>query len=210
MLIDKIKKEYLKYFELREDNMLDICRINTRLLDTNNFLKIRIYLERLERRVIGSSSFEGRVDANDSFVEMARDYVSVTKNSVLSFLVREWNKEEGYIYLPLFLLHYCFPALKDFLTKWKQTQTDSPEFEELMNSRIYISISHIDDLPNFDKNILNFSDKNHIAPAEAEVKLKGESFWTKYFDKVSEKITSQTRLFLDSTGDTYYYDYQKK
>lgn len=207
MLIDKIKEEYLKYFELREDNMLDIVRINTRLLDTDNFLRIRLYLERLERRIIGSSSFEGRVD--DSFAEMARDYVSVTKNSVLSFLVREWNKEEGYLYLPLFLLHYSFPALKDFLTKWKQTQTDSPEFEEkLMNSRIYISISHMDDLPNFDKNILNYSDKNHIAPAEAEVKLKGDSFWTRYFDKVSEKITPQTRWFLDSTGDTHYYDYQ--
>lgn len=106
MLIDKIKEDYLNYFELREDNMLDICRINTRLLDTNNFLKIRFYLERLDR-IIGSSSFEGKVDVNDSFVEMARDYILAIKNSVLSFLVREWNKEEGYFYLPLFLLHYC-------------------------------------------------------------------------------------------------------
>ena len=211
MLIDKIKEEYLKYFELREDNMLDICRINTRLMDTNDFLKIRLFLEKLKRRdIIGSFSSEGRAESN--YVEISRDYVSAVRDSILSSLVSEWVKDKDgyiYIYLPLFLLHYSLPDLKDFLTKWEQTPTDSPEFEKLMNSSIYLSISHMDDLPNFNKNILNFSDKNHTAPAEAEVKQEDEPFCTKYLDEVCEKITPDTRrLFIDNTGNTYYYDYQ--
>ena len=208
MLIDKIKEDYLNYLELREDNMLDIVRIDTNSLDANDFLKIKLYLEKLERVIIKNPpSFDGKVN-NDSMVEISRDYVMAVRDSLLSFMVKEWTKE-GYIYLPLFLLHYSFPALKDFLTKWKQTRTDSPEFETLMNSSIYISISHMDDLPNFDKSILNFSDKNHIAPEGVLGELKGESYRTRFLDEVSKKITPETRrMFLDSTGDTYYYDYQ--
>jgi hypothetical protein len=208
MLIDKIKEDYLHYFELREDNMLDIVRIKTNSLDANDFLKIRLYLEKLEGVIIKNPpSFDGKANS-DIMVEISRDYVTAVRDSILSFLVKEWAKE-GYIYLPLFLLHYSFPAIKDFLTKWKQTQTDSPEFETLMNSSIYNSISHMDDLPNFDKNILNFSDKNHIAPEGVLDKPKEEPFCTKYLDEVCEKITPDTRrLFIDSTGNTYYYDYQ--
>ena len=206
MLIDKIKEDYLNYFELREDNMLDIVRVNTVLLDDDS-LKIKLYLEKIERVIIKNPpSFEGRIKNN--IVEMSRDYVTAVRDSILSFLVRDWTKE-GYIYLPLFLLHYSFPALKDFLTKWKQTRTDSPEFETLMNSSIYTSISHMDDLPNFDKNILNFSDKNHIAPEGVLGELKGEPYCTKYLDEVSKKITPETKkVFFDNTGITHYYDYQ--
>lgn len=208
MLIDKIKEDYLHYFELREDNMLDIVRIKTNSLDANDFLKIKLYLENLERVIVKNPpSFDGKANSG-IMVEISRDYVTVVRDSILSFLVKEWAKE-GYIYLPLFLLHYSFPAIKDFLTKWKQTRTDSPEFEMLMNSSIYNSISHMDDLPNFDKNILNFSDKNHIVPEGVLEEQEGESYCTKFLDEVSKKITPETkRVFFDCTGKTHYYDYQ--
>jgi hypothetical protein len=227
MLIDNIKHQFLFDFTLKEENALDVCRLDLGALSSDDKRSIDKYLLDLEKSIKSTPSeetgfgslFSMRSISKSSggvrnFVDQVNDFILSMKNTIFSgLLVKKESPCSDICYMPLFLVYYCFPKFGDFLDNWRNCPTNSDEFMELYESPYYNFITLMKDLPSFDETTLNDSDKRHVSDSnnpELLFKYSAEAVKTNYLKRVESEsgVTVSDLLGGNSSENCIFYDFQ--
>lgn len=227
MLIDNIKHQFLFDFTLKEENALDVCRLDLGALSSDDKRSIDKYLLDLEKSIKSTPSeetgfgslFSMRSISKSSggvrnFVDQVNDFILSMKNTIFSgLLVKKESPCSDICYMPLFLVYYCFPKFGDFLDNWRNCPTNSDEFMELYESPCYNFITLMKDLSSFDETTLNDSDKRHVSDSnnpELLFKYSAEAVKTNYLKRVESEsgVTVSDLTGGNSSENCIFYDFQ--
>ena len=224
MLIDDIKDQFLFDFTLKEDNALDVCRLDLGALSSDDKRSVDKYLLDLKKSIESTPSeetgfgslFSRRSNPSSGgkdFVDNINDFILSIKKTIFSgLLVKKESNCSDIYYMPLFLVYYCFPKFSDFLNNWENCPTNSDKFMELYESPCFNFIALMKDLPSFDETTLNDSDERHVSDSNnPDLLFKGstEAVKTNYLKRVeSESGVTVNDLTGFSDWNCIYYDFQ--
>ena len=225
MLIDNIKHQFLFDFTLREENALDVCRLDLGALSSDDKRSVDKYLLDLKKSIESTPSEEtgfGSLFSKKSkssggsrnFIDNINDFILSMKKTIFSgLLVKKESNCSDIYYMPLFLVYYCFPKFSDFLDNWRDCQTNSDKFMELYESPYFNFITLMKDLPSFDETTLNDSDERHVSDSNnPELLFRGseEAVKTNYLRRLESEsgVTINDLTACISDWNCIYYDFQ--
>ena len=226
-MLENIKRAVLSRYELSDDTLLDVIKLDVSNLDSKIADKIVFNLRKLGHTLHDSQTRHltsnllnwtlvgGRIVTNvESPVYKYLD--SCSKH--IKFLLAD--SEKNILYFPKFLLYYLYPEISSIIEEWKKAEDEGivemfdkdPFFDRLFLVKNYPEL--------VDKNLLNSNDVLHSMPHSYkeqidELKIELQNRSTKILDEIfQEAVTEETQklypngfLFNAKSDNAYTFDY---